>query len=531
MKPRLVAAAKRALVGLALVAATLFAARVWQSERGAPLRPWHTYLPDEPRADAIDELDWAGYLKAEAAIFDRMRRELGPKLDAEDRVPANRYYEGSPLYPGRFPHDWNRSYLLVPDGAPAGAAVFLHGLTDGHYSLRHIAGRYRDRGYVAVSIRLPGHGTVPGALTEVTWKDWQAAARLAVREAVRRAGPGKPLHLVGYSNGGALAVIHALDASSNTAYSRPDRLVLISSMIGITGFARFAGMAGLPAALPRFAKAAWLDVLPEFNPFKYNSFPVNGARQSHALTLALQERMRRAAREGRLAGLPSVLTFQSVLDFTVLTSAVVSGLYVQLPANGSELVLFDLNRASGLSPLLRASSETGLTRLLPPAPRPFRTTVVTNASASSAEAVARTTEAGRVDEASRPLVSGRRLLAVARRPAVPGERRALRQPPRPWRGLRGPPGRVRGAWRARRPDPEPGLAPARLLEPLLLLHARAHRRGPAAHQRAQAEAEAYIENVAGGQAGADQIASAKKLLDAGTINQDEFAKLNAKALA
>ena len=53
-------------------------------------------------------------------------------------------------------------------------------------------------------------------------------------------------------------------------------------MIGLTSFARFAGLAGLPAVLPAFAKAAWLAVLPEFNPFKYNSFPINGARQAHA---------------------------------------------------------------------------------------------------------------------------------------------------------------------------------------------------------------------------------------------------------
>ena len=65
---------------------------------------------------------------------------------------------------------------------------------------------------MSVVIRLPAHGTVPGALTDVEWEDWQAATRLAVREAVRRSGPGKPLHVVGYSQGGALAVKYALDA-------------------------------------------------------------------------------------------------------------------------------------------------------------------------------------------------------------------------------------------------------------------------------------------------------------------------------
>jgi len=146
------------------------------------------------------------------------------------------------------------------------------------------------------------------------------------------------LHVVGFSNGGALALKYALDALENDQLARPDRIVLISPMIGITSFARFAGLAAIAALLPAFAKAAWLGIVPEFNPFKYNSFPVNGARQSHRLTASLQDGIARAAREGRLDRLPPVLTFQSVVDFTASTPAILSALYAHLPANGSELV-------------------------------------------------------------------------------------------------------------------------------------------------------------------------------------------------
>jgi hypothetical protein len=52
----------------------------------------------------------------------------------------------------------------------------------------------------------------------------------------------------------------------------------------------------------------------------------------------------------------------------------------------------------------------------------------------------------------------------------------------------------------------------------------------AALRSAKADTDAYIREVAA-KSPADQIADAKKLLDAGTISNDEFARLKAKALA
>jgi Short C-terminal domain len=49
-------------------------------------------------------------------------------------------------------------------------------------------------------------------------------------------------------------------------------------------------------------------------------------------------------------------------------------------------------------------------------------------------------------------------------------------------------------------------------------------------QRAKSDTDAYIRQVAGKSPG-EQIADAKALLDAGTISQEEFARLKAKALS
>ena len=395
----LVRAAALAVIGLV----AFLGLRAWEARRGQPLEVWHTHVPHDVTAEDIAHLDWQGYLAAEQAVLDEVRTEVTQRLPPEERVPVNRYFEGSPIYPGHFKDDWNRTHVLEPDGAPVGAVVLLHGLTDAPYSGRHVGQLYRDHGWLALLPRLPAHGTVPAALTDVHWQDWQAATRLAVKEARRRIGPDKPIHLVGFSNGGALAMQYALDAQEDPSLPRVQRLVLISPMIGITAFARFAGIAGWPAIFPAFARAAWLSVVPEFIPFKYNSFPINGARQSYLLTRALQAQIDRKARGGKLADLPPILTFQSIVDFTVSTRSVITALYEKLPPNGSELVLFDLNRTIKFGPLLSTGADLILNRVLPPPPRDYRVTVLATESPESPSMLERTTAPGATVEQVRAL--------------------------------------------------------------------------------------------------------------------------------
>ncbi|SET34471.1 alpha/beta hydrolase [Thorsellia anophelis] len=441
---------KRFLLLILVALLTFMVIRIYDSQRGLRLEVWHRYVPNEMTAAEIDKMTFADYLKAEEGIFQEVIDNvikpleqgqtltvadidgLNEDFDFDDQnvsetdwddyfstnrtiinslgsngVPLNRYLEQSAVYPGNFEQDWNRSYVMMPDTSlyptPKGAVVLLHGLTDTPYSLRNMADLYRSNGFVAIGLRLPAHGTVPAALSKVDWEDWLAATRLGVREAKRLTSEKSPLHIVGFSNGGALAMKYALDAIDNDSLAKPDHVVLISPMIGITAFARFAGIAGWPAVFPPFAKAAWLSVLPEFNPFKYNSFPVNGARQSHLLTSVLQQQISDYAQQGKLTSLPPVITFQSVVDFTVSTRAVITALYNQLPDNGSELVLFDLNRAANFDILMRSSTISNVGQLLPAPPRKYDSTIVTNREKFNSEVVARTQRALTNEEIVEPL--------------------------------------------------------------------------------------------------------------------------------
>jgi alpha-beta hydrolase superfamily lysophospholipase len=87
----------------------------------------------------------------------------------------------------------------------------------------------------------------------------------------------------------------------------------------------------------------------------------------------------------------------------VSTRAVVSALYAHLPANGSELVLFDINRTVRFGPLLRASADTALARIVPSGPRRYRLTIITNADDETDNVIERVTEADGGAEKSRPL--------------------------------------------------------------------------------------------------------------------------------
>ena len=308
----------------------------------------------------------ADYLRREDAVFREVEEQVVSRVPTADRIAANRYWDGSPLASRKHRVDWNRTFELTPS-------------------------------------TVPGHGTVPAGLTRATWRDWAAAVRMGMRHVRQKAGPGMPVHLVGYSNGGALSVNYALDTLDDASLPKPDRLLLLSPMIGVTPFAGLARWLGTLAVFPYFEQTRWLDVGPEYVPFKYCSFPANAGAQTAGLTDVIEAKLKRATAAGRLAGLPPALTFAPLHDATVLTPATAHVLYDRLPANGSELVLFDLNRFSPLGPFLKRGMDGLLAELLARPSRSYAFSVVTNARPDVLDVVERRFPAGVAPAAERPL--------------------------------------------------------------------------------------------------------------------------------
>ena len=117
---RVVKLLKVAAIVVAVAVLTLAGVRIYDTQRGPDLQLWHTFVPEEPTSAEIDEADWDGYLAHEQQVFAEVRAEVTDQLPPEVQSAANRYYAESPVYPGGFAYDWNRSYVLEPDGEPLG---------------------------------------------------------------------------------------------------------------------------------------------------------------------------------------------------------------------------------------------------------------------------------------------------------------------------------------------------------------------------------------------------------------------------
>jgi alpha-beta hydrolase superfamily lysophospholipase len=368
------------------------------------LESWHRFAPRDARVgDVTPQSTLADYLAIEDRAFKAVHDEIELKLDPAARRPANRYNPDGIAHASRLGTDWNRTQELKPAGQPIGGALLVHGLTDAPYSLRTTAEDLRARGYYVLVLRVPGHGTVPAGLVDVTWEDWLAAVRLGARHVSRTAGPDRPLVLVGYSNGGALVTKYALDALEGSGDPQASRLVLLSPMIGVQPYAWLTRVISLLGPLPAFEKARWLDVLPEYNPFKYNSFPANAGLQTWRLTRSLQQQIQRVADAGLASRVPPMLTFHSLVDATVSTPAVVHALYDVVADERSEIVLYDLNRVSGLVPFIRPGDATLVSRLTDRTPRRYRRTLVTNVDANSLDAAERSIAPGATAIDARPI--------------------------------------------------------------------------------------------------------------------------------
>lgn len=337
------------------------------------LSVWHTHLPaGDYHAERSDIQRFAQYQQLEKQLLADVESQIIARTPADQQRLINRYAKTSLTNPLNYPQNWNLSYQL--QGKAGGDAVLLvHGLSDSPYSLRVLALQLHAAGYTVLGLRLPSHGTAPAALTTFKWQDAAAAVRLAMRDlAINHS----KIHYIGYSTGATLGCEYQLARMGGEPLPAIQSMTLISPAIAVTSAAKYAQWASYLAPLSGVGAAAWSEISPEYNPYKYNSFPFNAAVQMREFTLHLHQQLIARA---PLRDWPPTNVFLSAVDNTVVAEPVVTLLMSQLPPNRHQLMLFDLNRYAEYSPLLNPSAADWALKLADSRqPRPYRLQFVSN---------------------------------------------------------------------------------------------------------------------------------------------------------
>ena len=190
------------------------------------LSTWHRADLDGEFTAGSRLKDFREYLELEEALFAELKSEVYDGIEESERSAFNRYTAGSRSDPEIWTPNWNRTFVYGDTKAAFGV-LLLHGYSDSPYSLRGFGAMMRDAGAYVVGLRIPGHGTAPSALKYTTADDMTAAVRLAMTH-LKSAMGDRPIFIIGYSNGGALALNYDLEAVEDATLPAPAGLVLIS---------------------------------------------------------------------------------------------------------------------------------------------------------------------------------------------------------------------------------------------------------------------------------------------------------------
>jgi esterase/lipase len=219
--------------------------------------------------------------------------------------------------------------LKPPASCPAGKSkpyrrgvLLTHGLTDSPYFMRYLASFFQENCFRVMAILLPGHGTQPGDLLDVSWKEW---AKAEAYGADKLAAEVEEVYLAGFSTGGALSVYQSQNDK------RVRGLFLFSPALKVDPLAAYAKLHKIYSWA--FPPAKWLDIMPDKDIYKYESFPKNAAAQIYALTQEVNSGLQKQA-----VTIP-VFAAASQDDTTVITSATIDFMARTVNAS-SRLVLY-----------------------------------------------------------------------------------------------------------------------------------------------------------------------------------------------
>ena len=307
------------------------------------LQSWHEPGFPEDNLCTVPYSSFEEYLAVEQDYINSIYDSL-----AEDsHQQFIKYTEDDVFSPVVGGENLNASFVFYPRGTVfRGGVLLVHGLSDSPYQMREIGSSLSDKGYYVIGLRLPGHGTVPSALIDIRWQDWYQAVEFAsdfVRHEISRRGSGVFI-MGGFSTGAALNLRYTMKHIIEGKKDLPDKLMFFSPAFGITPLAELTSWHEILSWIPFLYKFKWQSVEPEYDPFRYTSWPFNAGNQIYRLTKKNWKLVDEITENPEyLEKFPPMIGFQSRVDATVLPEKVYEIFNLMAP-EGSKLFLFDVNR-------------------------------------------------------------------------------------------------------------------------------------------------------------------------------------------
>jgi carboxylesterase len=168
----------------------------------------------------------------------------------------------------------NLPFLLLP-AKPARAGVLLvHGFTASPWEMRLFGEALAAEGYLAIGVRLPGHGTTAEDLVHRSYEEWLATVERGYRLLAEK---GLRCYGIGMSTGALLLLA--------LAANRPlQGLVLLSPFLKLRH--PLAAATGLLRFFKRFQRR---EVAEDLAAYYYDRRPVNGVYQLCRLTRRIRK--------------------------------------------------------------------------------------------------------------------------------------------------------------------------------------------------------------------------------------------------
>ncbi|MBA2654163.1 MAG: alpha/beta fold hydrolase [Gammaproteobacteria bacterium] len=221
----------------------------------------------------------------------------------------------------------NSPFSRTPKDQPVKNGVLLiHGLFDSPYYVHDLGEYFLDKNFLVQSILLPGHGTVPGDLLDIGYREWVKAVQYGVATLEQQV---ENIYLVGYSLGGLLSLHHALN---NTK----------TNIKGIILFApALQPKSQLKYYLAKYYKlfgwinqrAKWFEIQENINYTKYSCFPFNAGFQVCKLLNLVQHALKQ-----RQIEVPLFITI-STDDETISDKGIIS-FFLQQSNPKNKLLLY-----------------------------------------------------------------------------------------------------------------------------------------------------------------------------------------------